>query len=131
MENPQKILLIDKDDNRRQSRVNLLAYAGYTVSVRADYIEAERLDHEGRFDLVILALHGDAENATLYSNHLSRTKPRLPVLLLTDVGVFVPPGTLSDSIETGNPAKLIHEIAEMLAGSTHVRDLPIPPQSQW
>jgi hypothetical protein len=74
--------------------------------------------------LVIVALHGDPENAARYSDHLSRVKPKLPILLLTDAGVFVPPGTLSDSIETGNPAKLIQEIAEMLAGSTHVRELP-------
>jgi AmiR/NasT family two-component response regulator len=126
MENAKKILLIDLNDIRRESRVRLLTHAGYTVDVRTDYVEAERLDHEGRFDLVILALHSDPAKAAHYSDHLCRAKPRLPILLLTDVGVFVPPGTLSRSIETGSPDDLIQEITGMLAGSTSVRELPLP-----
>jgi DNA-binding NarL/FixJ family response regulator len=119
-----KLLLIDLDDARRASRVHLLTASGFAVNVRNDYIAAERLDHEGEFDLVILALHGHPENATDYSNQLARSKPTLPILLLTDSGVYVPRGTLSESIEAGDPGGLIREIASMLAGSTHVRELP-------
>jgi hypothetical protein len=125
MENKKKILLIDLDDTRRATRVRLLTTSGYDVDLRDDYIAAERLDHEGFFDLVILALHGFPEKAIAYSNDLSRSKPRLPILLLTDSGVYVPPGTLSGSIETGDPAELIREIVSKLEGSTHVRELPI------
>ena len=127
MENAKKILLIDVDDNRRRSRVNLLTNAGYRIEVRQDYIDAERLNHEGTFDLVIVSLHGDSDKAAHYSDVLTRAQPRLPVLLLTDVGMFVPPGTLSPSLKTGSPAELIGEIVGMLAGITHVRELPIPP----
>lgn len=56
--------------------------------------EAKRLSHEGEFDLIILALHGQPEKAIAYSDQLTRTKPLLPVLLLTDSGVYGPPGTL-------------------------------------
>jgi hypothetical protein len=125
MENKKKILLIDLDDTRRATRIRLLTSSGYDVDLRDDYIAAERLDHEGHFDLIILALHGHPEKAIAYSDHLSRAKPRLPILLLTDAGVYVPPGTLSGSIETGDPAELIREIVSKLEGSTHVRELPI------
>ncbi len=121
----KKILLIDADDTRRDSRVILLTSLGYSVDLRDDYISAERLDHEGFFDLIILALRGQPEKALAYSDHLSRTKPRLPILLLADSGVYVPPGTLNPSVEAGDPAALIHEIASLLAGSTHIRELPI------
>jgi AmiR/NasT family two-component response regulator len=125
MANAKRILLIDLDDSRRATRVQLLTATGYEVDVREDYVEAERLNHEGAFDLVIVSLHGDPDKAAHYSDVLCRAKPRLPILLLTDAGVFVPPGTLSRSVETGNPADLIQEIAGMLSGSTYVSELPI------
>lgn len=124
----KKLLLIDSNDFRRESRVRLLTNAGYLVDLRDDYLSAERLDHERDFDLIILALHGDAEKAIAYSNHLSKNTPQQPILLLTDFGVYVPPGALSRSIEAGDPAVLIRELAAMLAGSAYVRELPISVQ---
>jgi AmiR/NasT family two-component response regulator len=129
MANQKRILLIDLDDNRRETRVQLLTHAGYAVDVRRDHIEAERLDHEGQFDLVIVTLHGDPGRAAQYSDTLSKAKPRLPVLLLTDLGVYVPPGTRNPSVEAGDPAALIQEVASMLAGSIYVRELPFPAGS--
>jgi len=126
MDNAKKrLLLIDENDTRRASRIHLLTSAGYAVYVRDDYIEAERLDHERDFDVIVLALHGEAHRAIAYSDHLSRDTPRQPILLLTDYGVYVPKGTLSRSIESGDPDALIHELASMLSGSTYVRELPI------
>jgi CheY-like chemotaxis protein len=106
--------------------MTLLASAGYEVDVRKDYIAAERLEHEGDFDLVILALHREEQLAATYSDALSRTQPRLPILLLTDWGVFAPPGTLSQSLEAGNPGDLMRRIAAMLVGSMHIRELETP-----
>ncbi len=75
MENAKKkLLLIDADDARRDSRILLLTGSGYTVDLRDNYIEAERLDHEGTFDLVVIALHGHPERALAYSGHLSKFK---------------------------------------------------------
>lgn len=57
----KRILLIDSNDLMRGSRVRLLSSAGYLVDLRDDSIAAERLDHEREFDIVIIALHGDAQ----------------------------------------------------------------------
>ena len=69
----QKILLIDLEDARRQSRVHMLESVGYEVETRANYVAAERLDHESRFDLIIVTLHSHPGETAAYSDHLSRT----------------------------------------------------------
>ncbi len=119
----QKILLIDLDDVRRQSRVQMLESVGYEVETRANFIAAERLDHEGRFDLIIVTLHSPPEDAAAYSDHLSKSDPKLPILLLTDTGVFVPKGTLSESMSAGSTTHLIQKVSAMLVGSSHIREL--------
>ena len=126
MESAKKILLVDLDDIRRKSRIRILTHAGYDVEIRADHIEAERIDHESAFDLVIVALHQDAIEAAENRDHLCWVKPRLPVLPLADVSAFVPPGNLSSLIETGSPDNLMRKIAAMLASSTYIRDLSLP-----
>jgi response regulator RpfG family c-di-GMP phosphodiesterase len=118
----QKILLIDLDDARRQSRVKMLESVGYEVETRANYIAAEQLDHESRFDLIIVTLHSHPEDTAAYSDHLSRTDPKLPILLLTDTGVFVPNGTLSESVGAGSTTHLIQTVSAMLVGSDHMRE---------
>jgi CheY-like chemotaxis protein len=119
----QKILLIDVDDARRHSRVQMLESVGYEVETRANYVLAERLDHEAQFDLIIVALHRHPEDTAAYSDDLSRTDPKLPILLLTDAGVFVPKGTLSESVGAGSTTHLIQKVSVMLVGSTHIREL--------
>ena len=119
----QRVLLVDLDDARRQSRVQMLESVGYEVETRATYVAAERLDHEGSFDLIIVALHRHPEDAAAYSDHLSRSDPKLPILLLTDSGVFVPRGTLSESVGAGSITHLIQKVAAMLVGSEHIREL--------
>jgi DNA-binding response OmpR family regulator len=115
MADAKKLLLIDSDDPRRGSRIKLLVASGYAADIRESYIAAERLGDESSYDLVILALHGFPEKAIAYCDQLKRSTPRLPVLLLTDFGVFVPRGARSRSIESGNPQELIEEIAAMLS----------------
>ena len=74
--------------------------------------------------MVLLALHDNKlQDAVAYSERLRKARPDLPILLLTDTGVFVPRGTLSNRIGTGQPFELMEEIAEMLAGSKHIREL--------
>lgn len=121
-ENGKKILLIDLDDARRDSRVMLLTNAGYTVDLRNDHITAERLNHEDSFDLIILALHNRPESAVAYSDQLSKDRPTLPILLLTDYGI-----SLNRSVEGGSPAEFLGKVAAMLEGSIHIRELPIRP----
>ena len=121
---PKKILLVDMDDIRRETRVRMLAAAGYDVQLRGDHEISDALDHEGSFDLLILALHSKKlDEASAYSERLRKKKPALPILLLLDIGVFVPRGTLSQSISTGFPVEMMSQIAEMLAGSKHIREI--------
>ena len=125
LDQPKKqILLIDLDDERRRTRVAMLAKAGYETRVHLDDIADKGLKSEATFDLVIISLHQDRlERAAAYSEWLRKANPDLPILLLMDAGVFVPHGTLSRSIETGFPFEMMRQIAEMLAGSTHIREL--------
>jgi AmiR/NasT family two-component response regulator len=116
-----RILLVDLDDYRRGTRVRLLESAGYDVDVRSDYIEAERLDHESEHDLIIVALHRDPSEAAAYTDGLTKRTPTLPILLLADYNIYPPRGTISRTIETGSPAALLMEVAEMLSESAHVR----------
>ena len=121
----KRVLLVDLDDSRRQTRVRMLTGAGYEVESRADHEVSETLDSEGTFDLLILALHKKKlEEAAAYSERLRKKKADLPILLLLDAGVFVPHGTLSPSMETGFPFEMMKEIAAMLAASVHIRELP-------
>ena len=121
----KRILFVDLDDKRRATRVTILMDAGYEVEIRADHEVSETLDHEGTFDLLLLALHRkNLEEASAYSETVRKKHSNLPILLLLDVGVFVPRGTLSRSIETGFPVEMMRDIAEMLAGSIHIREIP-------
>lgn len=120
----KRILLIDLEDPRRETRVKMLSGAGYEVKVRTDWVAAHELEHEGTFDLVLLAIHQRGlKSAVDYGERLHAAKSTLPILLLTDVGVFAPRGTLNVSMEGGDPVELMREVASMLAGSTHIREI--------
>jgi CheY-like chemotaxis protein len=123
----KRVLLVDLEDSRRETRIKLLESAGYEVGIRTDHVVAERLDHEAGYDLIIIALHRNPGEAAAYGDRVSRINPNLPILLLTDAGVFAPSGTLNQSVEAGRPFKLMQEVASMLAGSSHVASLPTSP----
>ena len=122
----KRILLVDDDDMRRTTRVRMLTGAGYDVECSNNHEAAELLGSEGTFDLLILALHHKKlDEAASYSERLRKKKPTLPILLLLDVGVFVPRGTLSETMQTGFPVEMMVQIAEKLAGSSHIRELHV------
>jgi response regulator RpfG family c-di-GMP phosphodiesterase len=112
----RKVLLVDRNDSRRDARQRLLADAGYEVETSEDYFQEKGSEKAGPFDLVIVALHReDLNDAAAYSERLRQSTPPVPILLLTDVGVFVPRYALSHCIHAGHPVELLAEIAEMLA----------------
>ena len=119
----KRILLIDIEDARRNSRVMLLESAGYSVTINNSHRIAESLEQEYRFDLIVLALHAGPEEAASYSDRLTQRVPHLPILLLTDSGVFAPAGTLSRSMEAGNSRQMLQNVAVMLAGSSYIREI--------
>ena len=117
------ILLIDRNDERRDSRIRVLESVGYVVTVRNSAAISEGLDHESRFDLIVVTLNREPEGAASYSDRLAERLPELPILLLTDFGVFVPKGTFSRSMQAGSAHELVQNVAEMLAGSSHIREI--------
>jgi hypothetical protein len=120
----KKILLVDHHDSRRDTRIQMFAQAGYDVETREDYFRTGDSKDEATFDLVIVALHrGDLADAAAYSERLRNEKPDLPILLLSDAGVFVPRHVLSQNFEAGHLVELLAEIAEIL-GSTVIHELP-------
>jgi len=121
----KKILLIDLDDHLRDTRILLLEHAGYELDLRRDYVDAEALNHEGAYDLVLIAVRKLPEETIHFSDQIAKANPDLPILLLTEIGVFVPRGTLSRYLEAGSPKELITTVASMLAGSVHIREIPV------
>lgn len=119
----KKILLIDLDDTRRETRIQLLESAGYIVDVRNDHVAAAKAADENDYDLVVLALMVQAELAAAYAARLQESSPTLPLLILTDAGVYAPRGMQSSNgLE---PKKFLAKVAELLVGSEHVRILPL------
>jgi DNA-binding NtrC family response regulator len=120
MVQPKQILLVDLDDARRATRVRILQDAGYEIQLRSDCGAAEKMNHEDGHHLVLVAAHQtDFHEAASYADRLRQRVPALPVLLLADAGVFVPQGTLSQTLEAGNPPVLLKQIAAMLEQSSH------------
>lgn len=125
VDSTKRILLVDEDDMRRETRVRMLTGARYEVETRPDEEVSATLDNEGAFDLLIVALNNrNFEDAVSYSERVRKQKPDLPILLLLDAGVFAPRGTLNPSIDTASPLELMKEISKMLAESDHIRELP-------
>lgn len=115
---------MDHDDSRRDTRFRMLLAAGYEVAIRENDIEAEAFNHEPSFNLIVIALHNKRlEEAAAYSETLRKNNPRLPILLLTDQGVYVPRGALSPTLETGVPEEFMREVANLLSGSTHIDEV--------
>lgn len=124
MKDSKRILLIDLNDPRRETRIKILEQAGYDVEVRTNHAASELLHHEADFDLILLSLHEEKlKEAAAYSNRLAKHYPTLPILLLTDAGIFAPRGTLSRAMEAETPKEMLEQIAEMLAGSKHIHEL--------
>lgn len=119
----KKILLIDLDDTRRKTRIQLLESAGYVVDVRTDYVAAEKAADENDYDLVVLALMASVSLAADYASRLQAASPTLPLLILTDAGVYAPKGMHSD--DGREPREFLARVAGLLLGSKHVRILPL------
>lgn len=123
----KKILLIDLDDTRRATRVQLLESEGYIGDIRDDHVAAAKAANENDYDLVVLALAVDASLASAYAARLQAASPTLPLLILTDAGVYAPSGMQSN--DGHDPREFLARVAELLLGSKHVRILPLEASS--
>jgi hypothetical protein len=121
-----KILVIDLDQMRRESRTKQLASAGYEVDSRESHDSIECPSNPGTYDLMVCSFHQHPEESGTYVDGLRVSNPQQPILLLTDYGVFVPHGCLNESPHCG---PLVREIAGVLTGSSEVEELGAVPQA--
>lgn len=111
----KSILLVDRDDLRRNTRITLLEAQGAEVTARDNCSTSASLDCEGTFDLLIVVVDSDnLKEATRYAEHVHLSNSNLPILLLRDLGVSLPAVTSGRLLEAGDPRKLVLEVAEML-----------------
>lgn len=119
----KRILLIDEDDPRRATRVMLLQQAGYEVVTTTHFEEVEQ-QTAGRFDLILIET-ADIEKATVaYGERLKLWAPKLPILMLSKAGLFLPKESLLTHFPDGHqsPTQLMAKIASLLFASTHERE---------
>ena len=92
--------------------------------VTADRFEDVVFRSELRFDLVLIETD-DIKKATIgYGERLKLWAPKLPILLLSDRGLFLPKESLLAHFPGGHqtPEQTMTKIASLLLASTHERE---------
>lgn len=120
----KRILLIDHNDPRRATRVLLLQEQGYEVVTADSYQAVEGHIREAAFDLVIVETDDIKKAVIAYGERLRGIEPQLPILVLSDLGLFLPKEVVLAHFSTANPSpvEVITKIAALLLGSTHRRE---------
>ncbi|HET9695506.1 MAG TPA: hypothetical protein VFP40_01485 [Terriglobales bacterium] len=120
---PYRILLVETEHLRRQTRIALLRAAGYEVEI-LDLHQAHQVAHESGFDLIVFALE-TLENCAFmeYREQVSKVAPMVPFLLVADNGAYAPAESIEKVIAAGNPALLLREVASLLTGSERLRNV--------
>ena len=114
----KSILLVDRDDLRRETRIALLESRGAKVTARDNCSTSASLDSEGTFDLLIVVVNtGNSNEAAGYVEHVHLSNSNLPILLLQDHAVFVPSATSAQVLEAGDPRRLRFKVSGMLERS--------------
>jgi hypothetical protein len=112
---PYRILLVEKEHLRRQTRIALLKTAGYEVEV-LDLHQIHQIGNESRFDLIMFALETlDSSVYLEYRTQVSKMAPLVPFLLVADNGAYAPAESFDRVISAGNPSKILGEVAGILA----------------
>jgi DNA-binding response OmpR family regulator len=86
----KRIRLIDHDDPRRATRVLLLRNTGYEVVTANRFEDVEGLFREAGFDLIIVETKDVKKASIAYGERLRGLHPELPILMLSDTGLFLP-----------------------------------------
>lgn len=86
---------------------------------RFDLVEGQV--QEAAFDLVVISVIDSAAGAkaVTYSQRLRAANADLPILVLSDNGLYLPKERLISVVQSGYPMELIAEIGKMLLESTH------------
>lgn len=121
---PKRILLIDNHDPRRDTRELLLKNAGFEVVTADRFDLVEGYIQETAFDLVVVSVADSAvgKEAVTYSQRLRTANADLPILALSDNGLYLPKESLITVMQSGYPMQLIAKIGKLLLESTHSRN---------
>lgn len=122
-----RILLIDHHDLRRDTREQLLLGAGYEVVTADRFDLVEGYVQEAAFDLVVVSV-ADIESAA-YSQRLRSANAALPILVLSDNGLYLPKESLITVMQSGYSLELVAEVGKMLLESAPVRNSKKPEVS--
>ncbi len=113
----KRILLIDRPVLRRDTRELLLRDAGYEVVTAEIFDVVKGHAEEITFDLVVVSM-GDSTagaEAVKYSKRLRAALPTLPMLALSDNGVYrLPKASRISVVQSGSPLELIAEVRKLL-----------------
>jgi DNA-binding NtrC family response regulator len=100
----------------------ILQHEGYEVVTAESFDVVEGQLREAAFDLVIVAVKNLDRESVAYSKRLRAANAKLPILALSDNGLFLPKESLVAVLQGGHPLELIAKTARMLLDSTHVRN---------
>lgn len=119
-----RILLIDHHDRRRDTREQLLRSAGYEVVTADRFDLVEGYLQEAAFDLVVVSIADSAAgvDAVAYIQRLRAANAALPILALSDNGLYLPKESFITVMQGGYPFELIAEVGKMLLESAHIRN---------
>ena len=120
----KRILLIDHNDGRRATRVLLLREEGYEVVTADSYQDVEGRIREAAFDLVIVETDDIKQAVLAYTERLRGVQPQLPILVLSDQGLFLPKEALLAHFAASypSPREVMAKIAAIFLESTHRRE---------
>ncbi len=85
-----KVLMIDRDPERRKQRISVLQKHGYKVFPALDIQQARKRCRPGAFDLVVVNSSGQPELAMEFCDSINLMDPAQAILLMVDEGVQLP-----------------------------------------
>jgi DNA-binding response OmpR family regulator len=104
---PLKVLLIDRDPERRKERISALKKNGYRVFPALDLEQAKQRCKPGTYDLIVVNAGEHPEIALEFCERIRSTAPKQAVLLMVGAIVQLPP---RDYMVSDIPERLLERV---------------------
>jgi DNA-binding response OmpR family regulator len=123
----ETILIVDDDDNLRNTLALILQKAGYSVTTAENATTALHILEAGAFDLVFLDLKMPGMDGSAMLEELQRLYPDMPVCILTahaslDTSIHaVRFGARDYMLKPMNPEEVLERVEDLLARKEHPR----------
>lgn len=102
-----KVLMIDRDPERRKKRISVLQKGGYKVFPALDIQQARERCRPGIYDLIVVNSGGQPEMALEFCDSMKTMAPKQAVLLMVGEGMQLPP---RDYMVADIPERLLERI---------------------